>query len=84
MNRNTGGLGGVIRAAQNAESMRELREQLDSLVFASCRTIKRTEIITLLTIITGHLSPILEDIEYTPSLEIHKEHNSIGQLKNTF
>jgi hypothetical protein len=61
--------------------MSELRDELDSLVFTSYRTIKRSEIITLLTIVTRCLAPVLVEIEQTTDLEIHKEHKSIGQLK---
>ena len=82
MSRNTGALGDVLRAAQDAEAMSELRQQLDDLVFTSHWTIKRDEIITLLTIVTKSLASILVDIEVTESLEIHKEHKAIGQLKN--
>jgi hypothetical protein len=62
MRRNTGGLGDVLRAAQDSEAMSELREQLDDLVFTSHSTIKRDEIITLLTIVIRHLAQILVDI----------------------
>jgi hypothetical protein len=52
MSRNTGGLGDVLRVVQNVEAMSELRKQLDYLLFTSNKTIRREEIIKLLTIIT--------------------------------
>jgi hypothetical protein len=70
-----------LRASQDAEAIRELRKQLDNQVFTGHQTITRGEIIALLTTITTHLEPTLVEIEYTPTLEIYKEHNAIGQLK---
>jgi hypothetical protein len=82
MRRNTGGLADVLRAAQDAEAMSELREQLDGLVFTSHRTITRDEINALLRIVISNLAPRLEEVDYTEKLEIIKEHKAIGQLKH--
>jgi hypothetical protein len=81
MSRNTGGLGDVLRVVQNVEAMSELRKQLDYLLFTSNKTIRRDEIINFRTIITHFLSSILVEIDFTENLEIHKEHNVVGQLK---
>jgi hypothetical protein len=81
MSRNTGGLGGLLRTAQDAEAMIKLREELDSLVFTNNFTFTRAETVTLLTITTKYLAPMLVEVESTPTLEIRKEHNAVGQLK---
>jgi hypothetical protein len=81
MSRNTGGLGGISIAAQDAEAMIELREQLDSLKFASPLMINRAEIIKLLTIFASSLGPRLETIDTSEAPDIRKEHNAIWQLK---
>jgi hypothetical protein len=81
MSRRSEGLGDDLKAASDAATISELRERLDQMLYTKVWSIKRTEIIALLDIVVESLTRLLVEIEYTPSLEIHKEHKAVGQLK---
>jgi hypothetical protein len=60
----------------------EFRKELDELTFADVWTLNRNELIIMLSIISQFLDKILRKTEYTERLEIHLQHEAVGQLNN--
>ena len=70
------------KSCSRCSAVSELRKELDELTFADVWTLNRNELIIMLSTISQFLDKILGKTEYTERLEIHLQHEAVGQLNN--